>query len=38
MKLKRVTLVGSILVLAGCKMNMEAELYSSDLRAVADGD
>jgi hypothetical protein len=38
MTLKSMMLAGSIFVLAGCKMNMEADLYSSDLRAVADGD
>lgn len=38
MKFMRVAVAGSILVLAGCKMNMEADLYSSDLRAVADGE
>ena len=27
----------AVAVLAGCKMNMEADLYSSDLQAVAEG-
>ena len=37
MAVMRLAITGLILVLAGCKMNMEAELFSSELRAAADG-
>ena len=30
--------VGIVMVVAGCKMSMEADLYSSDVRAVAGGE
>ncbi len=33
-----VAAIGTVLLVAGCKMSLEADLYSSDVRAVANGE